>query len=82
MNRTKLIGTIIGICLGFLVLSSLGNIFMGHSTIVYILMLGIVISGYLSYSYAKYDRDQENLYIEKEGEIIMREIRERREQRL
>lgn len=81
MSRYKQVGTLIGIFLGFFILMSLG-LNKGHSIIVYILMLGIVISGYLSYTYAKFDRDKENEYIEKEGEIIMREIRERREQKL
>ncbi|OIJ22445.1 hypothetical protein BKP45_00920 [Anaerobacillus alkalidiazotrophicus] len=45
---------------------------------VYLLLAGIIVSGYLSYKYSKEDKEMEQLWIEQEGEIFMEPIRERR----
>ncbi|OIJ11390.1 hypothetical protein BKP37_15670 [Anaerobacillus alkalilacustris] len=45
---------------------------------VYLLLAGIIVSGYLSYKYSKEDKEMEQRWIEQEGEIFMEPIRERR----
>ena len=82
MKTVKFVGTIVGLCIGYIVLVPLGvkEEIVGQSSLFYLLLTGIIVSGYLSYRYAKQDRDMEQRFIELEGEVIMDEIRKRREQ--
>ncbi|OIJ11904.1 SigE-dependent sporulation protein [Anaerobacillus arseniciselenatis] len=46
---------------------------------VYIVVGGIIVSGYLSYKYTKEDKQIEDRWIEQEGEVFMEPIRKRRQ---
>lgn len=45
---------------------------------IYIVVGGIVLSGFLSFKYAREDREVEQRWIEQEGEVFMEPIRKRR----
>ncbi|WNF37564.1 sporulation YhaL family protein [Bacillaceae bacterium IKA-2] len=46
---------------------------------IYAIIVGILISGYLSFRYAKDEKELDERWIEQEGETFMEPIRERRQ---
>lgn len=85
MNAVKLVGTLI---VALLVLFLFRVIYLTTPILemivtspwwVHLIMIGIIVSGYLSYKFAKEDREIEERWIEQEGENFMEPIRKRRE---
>ncbi|CAG9611950.1 Sporulation protein YhaL [Bacillus rhizoplanae] len=48
---------------------------------IYLIIIGIVVSGYMVLYTSKKEQDIDNEFIEKEGEIYMRRLAEERERR-
>ncbi|RAK19478.1 sporulation protein YhaL [Anoxybacillus vitaminiphilus] len=48
---------------------------------IYLVLMGIVVSGYMTIRTAKKDREIDAAFIEKEGEVYIERIREERERR-
>lgn len=49
---------------------------------VYMVIVGIVISGFMVLYTSKQEQDIENEYIEKEGEVYMKRMKEEKQRRL
>jgi hypothetical protein len=48
---------------------------------IYLVLIGIVVSGYMTVRTAKKEREIDEAFIEKEGEVYMERIREERARR-
>lgn len=48
---------------------------------VYLVIVGIVLSGYMVLYTSKKEQDMDNEFIEKEGEVYMKRLEEEREKR-
>ena len=48
---------------------------------VYLVIVGIVLSGYMVLYTSKREQDMDNEFIEKEGEVYMKRLEEEREKR-
>ncbi|WMW39375.1 sporulation YhaL family protein [Bacillus cereus] len=48
---------------------------------VYLVIVGIVLSGYMVLYTSKKEKDMDNEFIEKEGEVYMKRLEEEREKR-
>ena len=48
---------------------------------VYLVIVGIVLSGYIVLYTSKKEQDMDNEFIEKEGEVYMKRLEEEREKR-
>ncbi|MGG0186589.1 sporulation YhaL family protein [Bacillus rhizoplanae] len=48
---------------------------------IYLIIIGIVVSGYMVLYTSKKEQEMDNEFIEKEGEIYMRRLAEERERR-
>jgi hypothetical protein len=48
---------------------------------IYLILVGIVVSGYMTIRTAKKEREIDEAFIEKEGEVYMERIREERARR-
>jgi predicted tellurium resistance membrane protein TerC len=88
MNAIKIIGTLI---VGLLVVFVTRIIFLLTPVLekiqaspwwIYAIIFGIFVSGYLSFKYTKDERELEQIWIEKEGEVFMEPIRNRRQNKL
>nr|WP_100408315.1 sporulation YhaL family protein [Bacillus solitudinis] len=59
----------------------LGVILFGSPWWVYLVLMGIVGSGYLCYKYSREERELEEKWIEKEGHVFMERLMEEKEKR-
>ncbi|WP_044748810.1 sporulation YhaL family protein [Bacillus alveayuensis] len=48
---------------------------------IYLVLIGIVVSGYMTIRTAKKEREIDEAFIEKEGEVYMERIKKERERR-
>ena len=48
---------------------------------IYLVIIGIVLSGYMVLYTSKKEQDMDNEFIEKEGEVYMKRLEEEREKR-
>jgi len=48
---------------------------------IYLVIIGIVVSGYMVLYTSKKEQDMDNEFIEKEGEVYMKRLEEERERR-
>lgn len=48
---------------------------------IYLVIIGIIISGYMVLYTSKQEQEIDNEFIEKEGEVYMRRLKEERERR-
>jgi Icc-related predicted phosphoesterase len=48
---------------------------------IYLVLIGIVVSGYMTVRTAKKEREIDEAFIEKEGEVYMERIKKERERR-
>lgn len=87
MNSVKLVGALIGALLVLFIVrvlylaTPIGAVVLASPWWVYVLICGIVVSGYLSYKYTKEDKEMEHRWIEQEGEVFMDPIRKRRQEK-
>jgi Na+/melibiose symporter-like transporter len=87
MNPVKFVGALIGgllllfITRLLLLVTPISERLQGNPWWVYFVVAGIIFSGYLSFKYAKEDREVEQRWIEQEGETFMEPIRKRREKK-
>ncbi|WP_084031606.1 sporulation YhaL family protein [Anaerobacillus arseniciselenatis] len=85
MNSVKIVGAlIVGLFVLFIfrvlyLATPIGAIVAASPWWVYIVVGGIIVSGYLSYKYTKEDKQIEDRWIEQEGEVFMEPIRKRRQ---
>lgn len=84
MNAVKISGSLIGALVLFFILrtlfvaTSLWTYIQASPWWVFLLLGGIIVSGFLSFKYAKEEKDLEAQWIEQEGEAFMEPIRKRR----
>ncbi|WP_018782683.1 sporulation YhaL family protein [Bacillus sp. 95MFCvi2.1] len=48
---------------------------------IYLVIIGIIVSGYMVLYTSKKEQDMDNEFIEKEGEVYMKRLEEERERR-
>ncbi|WP_231686961.1 sporulation YhaL family protein [Bacillus sp. JCM 19034] len=83
MNRrgnSKYAYVLLGLLLlGFLLTQTpIGTLLVGSPWWVYLILIGIVISGYLAIKYTYEDYKEEQKWIEQEGNVYMERIKEKR----